>query len=167
MANPLDSKYDSIRNTVINYANKYGIDTSIAIWQIWQESSFNPNASSGKANGIAQFTPATAARFGVNVSDVNSSLDGWGQYMSFLLNRYNGDYSKALAGYNSGEGNVDKYGGIPPFTETQNYVKTILTNAGKSNVLGVVNITDTSDNTDTANILIFAGIGLVILFLID
>lgn len=115
------------------YAQRYGIDEGIAIAQIQQESSFNPRAGSpAGAQGIAQFMPATARRFGVNVWDVNSSFDGWGRYMRFLLDRYNGDYSLALAGYNAGEGNVDKYGGIPPFAETRAYVAKILGSSGSA-----------------------------------
>lgn len=117
---------EQIKQRVLYYANLYGINPSIALKQIHAESGFNPSASSGEANGVAQFTPATARRFGVNVWDVESSLNGWGKYMSWLLNRYNGDYSKALAGYNAGEGNVDKYNGVPPFAETINYVRKIL-----------------------------------------
>lgn len=109
------------------YAQRYGINENIAIAQINQESRFNPGAGSpAGAQGIAQFMPATARRFGVDVWDVNSSFDGWGRYMRWLLDRYNGNYSFALAGYNAGEGNVDKYGGIPPFAETQAYVRNIL-----------------------------------------
>ncbi len=87
MKTPFDAEFEAIRNKIFIYADKYGIDRNIAVRQIWQESKFNPRASSGKANGIAQFTPATAARFGVDVWDVDSSLNGWGNYMSFLLNR--------------------------------------------------------------------------------
>lgn len=126
MASPYDAQYAGIRAKIIAYANKYGLNPDIAIKQIWAESGFNPRASSGKANGIAQFTPDTARRFGVNVNDVDSSLNGYGKYMRFLLDRFKGDYRKALAGYNAGEGAVDKYGGVPPYAETQGYVAKIL-----------------------------------------
>ena len=119
---------------LLAYAAKYGIDPNIAVAQIDQESRFNPNAvSPAGARGIAQFMPATAARFGVtNPFDPNQALEGWGKYMSWLLRRFGGNYSFALAGYNAGEGNVDKYGGVPPFTETRNYVRIILDAAGRT-----------------------------------
>jgi soluble lytic murein transglycosylase-like protein len=129
MKSPFDAEFNQIRERINFYADKYAINRATAIWQIWQESKFNPRASSGKAHGIAQFTPATAARFGVNVWDVESSLNGWAKYMRFLLDLFGGVYSLALAGYNAGEGAVKKYGNqIPPFAETKNYVKTILGN---------------------------------------
>ncbi len=122
---------EQLKQLVIQKARQYGIDEKIALAQINQESGFNPFAlSHAGAKGIAQFMPATAARFGLkDRSDPVASMDAWGKYMTFLLKRYKGDYSKALAGYNAGEGNVDKYGGVPPFTETRNYVKTILSAA--------------------------------------
>lgn len=127
MSSPYDPKHTAIRAKIESYARKYGINPSIAVRQIWKESRFNPKAGSPKgARGIAQFIPGTAARFGVNVNDVDSSLDGYGKYMRFLLNRFKGDYSKALAGYNAGEGAVDKYKGVPPYKETRDYVATIL-----------------------------------------
>jgi hypothetical protein len=111
-------------------ADAYGIDRGIALAQIRQESGCNPNACSAKkACGIAQFMPATAARFGVDVHNVASSLDGWGRYMRFLLDKF-GTYALALAGYNAGEGAVQRARGIPPYPETQNYVRVILANAG-------------------------------------
>lgn len=90
------------------YAQRYGIDEQIAIAQIQQESEFDPRAGSpAGAQGIAQFIPATAARFGVNVWDVNSSFDGWGRYMRLMLDMFGGRYDLALAGYNSGENRAE------------------------------------------------------------
>lgn len=135
MASPFDPQYSQIVEKIRYYARNYGIDEDIFIWQIWQESRFNPKVCSGKnACGIAQFIPATAARFNVNRNDVDSSLDGAARYMRWLLDQpyINGRYDLALAGYNAGEGRVKQYKGIPPFSETQNYVRIILGNAQKS-----------------------------------
>lgn len=114
-------------------AAQYGIRQDIAFAQVAQESSWQPDAESAYAAGLFQFTPGTAARFGLSNADrydPAKEAQAWGKYMRWLLDRYNGDYSLALAGYNAGEGNVDKYNGIPPFTETQNYVRKILAAAG-------------------------------------
>lgn len=98
------------------------------LWaQIAQESRFNPGATSPKgARGIAQFMPATAARFGLDdPSDPYESARAMADYNAFLYKRFGGDIDKTLAGYNAGEGNVDKYGGVPPFRETRGYVSAI------------------------------------------
>ena len=121
-------------------ADKYGIYRKIAYDQINAESSFNVNANSGKAYGIAQFTPGTAARYGLtDRSDPIASFDAWGRYMRDLLRQFNGDYSKALAGYNWGEGRVitaiAKYGEgwkdhLPK--ETSGYLAKILQGGGNA-----------------------------------
>src|SRR5436190_4927776 len=134
-SSPFDSQYAGIRERIYYYADRYGIDRTIAIWQLWAENRFRSTGCSGAgACGIAQFTAATAQRFGVDRSNVESSLTGWGKYMSWLLGRsyIHVDIRLALAGYNAGEGRVQQYGGIPPFTETRNYVATIMSNAGPS-----------------------------------
>ena len=111
-------------------AQRAGIDPNVFTAQIQQESGFNPNAKSpAGAQGIAQFMPATAAGVNLDPSDPYASLDAAAKMDAQNLSKYGGDYSKTLAAYNAGGGNVDKYGGVPPFAETQNYVKTIMGNA--------------------------------------
>lgn len=88
------------------------------------ESNYNPDAVSSKgAQGLMQLEPATARRFGV-VDSFNpvQNLQGGAKYLKYLLNLYRGDYTLALAAYNAGEQSVARYGGVPPFPETQKYV---------------------------------------------
>jgi soluble lytic murein transglycosylase-like protein len=114
-------------------AQKAGIDPNIFVRQIQQESGFNPTAKSGAgAQGIAQIMPATAKGWGVDPSDPLASLDAAATHMAGYLQSYGGDWAKALAAYNAGPGNVDKFGGVPPFAETQKYVSSILGSAGPS-----------------------------------
>jgi soluble lytic murein transglycosylase-like protein len=109
-------------------AQKYGIDPAILKGLIKQESGFNPNAGSpAGAQGLTQLMPGTAASLGVtDVHDPAQSIDGGARYLKAQLDRFGGDYSKALAAYNAGPGAVQRYGGVPPYAETQNYVKSIL-----------------------------------------
>lgn len=110
-------------------ASKYGVETGLVKAIMHTESSFNSNARSPVgAQGLMQLMPATARRFKVvNAYDPSQNIEGGVKYLSWLINRFGGDVRLALAGYNAGEGNVDKYGGIPPFRETQDYVKKVLT----------------------------------------
>lgn len=109
-------------------AEKYGVDAKFLKSIAKCESDFDPACvSHSGATGIMQLMPATAAELGVSDSyDPYQNIMGGAQYISELLDKYNGDTSLALAAYNAGSGNVAKYGGIPPFTETQNYVKKVL-----------------------------------------
>ncbi len=105
---------------------KFHVDPNVLLLQANRESGGRANARSPKgAQGFSQFMPGTAARFNVNTSSVKDSIRGQAQYMAVLLSMFGGDYKKALAGYNAGEGNVQKYGGVPPFRETQGYVSGI------------------------------------------
>lgn len=126
----------------IDYANqiaiKEGLDPAVFIAQLNQESGFNPKAKNSKSGaiGIAQFMPSTAKGMGFTAGvDPLRDIRMAAQYMKSKLNMYNGDYKLALASYNAGSGNVAKYGGVPPFKETQNYVNRIMSMAGKGDVL--------------------------------
>lgn len=109
-------------------AAKYGIDAAVLKGLIKQESGFNPNAGSpAGAQGLTQLMPGTAASLGVtDVHDPAQAIDAGAHYLRMQLDRFGGDYSKALAAYNAGPGAVERYGGIPPYSETRNYVTNVL-----------------------------------------
>jgi soluble lytic murein transglycosylase-like protein len=112
-------------------AKKYGIDPALLAGLVKQESGFNPSAGSpAGARGLTQLMPATAAGLGVtNVLDPAQNLDGGAKYLRQQLDAFGGDVTRALAAYNAGPGAVKRYGGVPPYAETQNYVRAVQANA--------------------------------------
>ncbi len=108
-------------------AQKYGFDTELILRIIEAESGGNPNAISPKgALGLMQLMPATARALGIsNPFDPVQNIEGGVRYLRHLLDRF-GDLRLALAAYNAGPGNVQRYGGVPPFPETQRYLARIL-----------------------------------------
>jgi len=120
------SKYDPI---IERYAARYGVDPTFVRAVIQVESDFNPNCVSHKgARGLMQLMPATARRFGVSkVHDPEQNIHGGVRYLAYLMDLFNEDLPRVLAGYNAGENAVLKYGGIPPYEETGTYVKRALT----------------------------------------
>jgi hypothetical protein len=110
-------------------ASRYGVDASLLAAMASQESGFNSSAvSPAGARGLMQFMPATAAGLGVDAMDPGSAIDGAARYLSTLKKQF-GSTELALAAYNAGPGTVSRYGGIPPFAETQNYVRAVMSKA--------------------------------------
>ena len=109
-------------------AQRHGVDPALLKAMMHTESSFNPNARSPVgAQGLMQLMPATARRFKVsNAWNPSENIEGSAKYLAWLMRRFNNKVEYAIAGYNAGEGNVDKYKGIPPFKETRNYVKSVM-----------------------------------------
>lgn len=108
-------------------SREFGVDEAVIRAIMHAESSYNPLALSRVgAQGLMQLMPATARRFGVtDAFNAGQNIRGGVQYLAWLLKRYNGDLTKAAAGYNAGEGAVDRHGGVPPYNETQRYVQRV------------------------------------------
>ncbi|MES1257998.1 MAG: lytic transglycosylase domain-containing protein [Acidobacteriota bacterium] len=126
--NPLPAA--DLASLVNQIALEQGVEDSLVHSVIRAESNYNARAVSPKgAQGIMQLIPSTARRFGVvNAFDPKDNIQGGVRYLRFLLDYYGNDYARTIAAYNAGEGAVDKYHGVPPYPETQNYVVRVARN---------------------------------------
>ena len=132
-------------------AQQHGVSEGLIKAVMHTESGFNVNARSPVgAQGLMQLMPATARRFNVsNAYDPHENIMAGAKYLAWLLKRFNGNTTLALAGYNAGEGNVAKYGGVPPFRETQDYVRRVTSRYSNLYASGVS--ASANNNAITAN----------------
>ena len=126
--NPNSASRTEINQLIDKYSQQAGLDVDFVKAVINQESGFNPNATSKcGAMGLMQLMPGTAQGLGVtNAYDPEQNIQGGTKYLKGLMDRFDNNKSLALAAYNAGPNAVKKYGGIPPYQETQNYVKSVL-----------------------------------------
>ena len=119
---------------IFHAGERAGVDPRFIHAVIQQESKYDPDALSPMgARGLMQLMPGTAKRFDCNnPKDQACNVEAGTKYLAWLLKRFNGDVKLALAGYNAGEGAVDKYQGVPPYPETQEYVNKIIASYGKT-----------------------------------
>ncbi len=117
-----------IENLIAKYSDKNGLDKDFVKALVRQESGFNPKATSKcGAMGLMQLMPGTAQGLGVtNAYDVEQNIAGGTKYLRSMIDRFGGNEQMALAAYNAGPNAVKKYNGIPPYRETQNYVKNVM-----------------------------------------
>ena len=115
-------------DVIVHHSREQGVRPDLVRAVVQVESAYNPNAISPKgAQGLMQLMPATARELGVaNPLDPAANLDGGTRYLRDLIAKYNGDLTKALAAYNAGPGAVARHQGVPPYRETQDYVKKVL-----------------------------------------
>lgn len=131
-------------------ARVHGLDPDVFERLIRQESGFDPTAvSRAGAIGLTQLMPATAQDLGVDPRDPEQNLRGGARFLRQMLDRYGGDYRIALAAYNAGPGNVDRYGGVPPFEETQLYLERVLPRGTTKTLARVVAQEGTEMESDT------------------
>lgn len=145
--------YDSI---IRQAAQTYGVSEGLIKAVMHTESGFNVQARSPVgAQGLMQLMPATARRFNVsNAYDPQQNIMAGAKYLAWLLKRFNGNTTLALAGYNAGEGNVAKYKGVPPFRETQDYVRRVSSRYQNLYAQGIGNISSAhTASSDTGRVI--------------
>lgn len=155
--NSLTSGNPELDQLIATIGENEGVDPQFIHAVIWQESKYQLRARShAGAQGLMQLMPATARRFGCkNPHNAADNIAAGTKYLSWLLKRFDGNVELALAGYNAGEGSVDKYNGVPPYRETQTYVSIITNRYGKAKnpirevapkiAVNLVTVTDSSN----------------------
>lgn len=145
-------------------AIKNQVPPELVLAVIQQESNWDEEAFSGEAHGLMQLTPGTAERFGLSIGDIYSpirNIEVGTKYLGWLIRRYDGNLLKAVAAYNAGEGAVDRYGGVPPYPETQAFVDRVtafygqpLTRKQTSASLNI-DLSPESTNTNPSGVFIY------------
>jgi len=126
-AAPARAAPEEVARAIQDASARHAVSTPLVEAVAWQESRYNQAALSPKgAVGVMQLMPGTARTLGVDASDLKGNVEGGVAYLSQMLQRFEGDLPKALAAYNAGPDAVTRYGGVPPYAETQAYVRAIL-----------------------------------------
>ena len=146
-----DGEIEWLYNRIDKYSRQYNIDPYLIVAVMEKESSFDHETiSSAGALGLMQIMPSTAKELGVNPKRAEENIEGGIRYLRQQLDKYEGRYKVhyALASYNAGAGAVRKYGGIPPYTETQNYIRKIVEKYNKLKQSGNREVIGISENED-------------------